>query len=68
MKVLKTLALVAASAAVTVFVTNKLTNGAVLDAMSDVYHNIVDKSEDVVEAVADTAETVADAAAEMAEG
>ena len=62
MKVLKTIAVITVGAAAGMLIANKLTDGAVVDALTDLYHTIVDKGEAAVEAVAETAEAVTDAA------
>ena len=61
MKVFKTIAVVTAGTAIGLLIANKLTDGAVMEAMTDIYHNIVDKGQDAVETVADAASKVAEA-------
>ena len=61
MKVLKTVAIITVGAAAGLLIANKLTDGAVKEAMSEIYHNIVDKGEATVDAVADGAMNVAEA-------
>ena len=68
MKVIKTIAIVTIGVGAGMVIANKLTDGAVMDAVTNLYHNIVDKSEDAIDAVADTAENVADAASSIVEG